>query len=151
MPSKNIKMMDITSKMATKRVAIARGKIEMSPATIKALVAADLPKGDALSVAKVAGITAAKLTPNIIPMCHPILIENIDIDITVNEDKNYVDIMATVEGFGKTGYEMEALTAVSVTALTIYDMCKSVDVSMKINNIRLVKKSGGKSGTIELD
>ena len=110
-----------------------------------------MAKGDVLSVAQLAGIMAAKQTPHLIPLCHPILIGNIEVEFSLDGKKNTIEITSTVESTGKTGVEMEALTATAVAALTIYDMCKAVDRGMKIENIRLVRKSGGKSGTIELE
>lgn len=145
------KMVDVTGKADTARVAVARGSVRMQPATFKLIKQGGTAKGDVLSVAKLAGIMAAKKTPDLIPLCHPILIGNINIDFSLDEANSTIDITATVESTGKTGVEMEALTATAVTALTIYDMCKAIDRGMKIENIRLVKKSGGKSGTIELE
>ena len=110
-----------------------------------------MAKGDALAVAQLAGIMAAKQTPNLVPLCHPILIGNTKIEFSMDEKDSTVEITTTVESTGKTGVEMEALTATAVTALTIYDMCKAVDRGMKIGNIRLVRKMGGKSGTIDLE
>ena len=145
------KMVDVTGKADTARMAIARGSVRMQPATFQLIKQGGTAKGDVLSVAKLAGIMAAKKTPDLIPLCHPILIGNVSIDFTLDEANSLIEITATVESTGKTGVEMEALTATAVTALTIYDMCKAVDRAMKIESIRLVKKSGGKSGTIELE
>ena len=145
------KMVDVTAKADTTRVAVARGVVRMQPATFKLIKQGGTAKGDVLSVAKLAGIMAAKRTPDLIPLCHPLLIANVIIDFNPDEENNTIEITATVESTGKTGVEMEALTATTVTALTIYDMCKAVDRGMKIENIRLVRKSGGKSGTIELE
>jgi cyclic pyranopterin monophosphate synthase len=145
------KMVDVTGKADTARVAVAKGSVRMQPATFKLIKGGSTAKGDVLSVAKLAGIMAAKKTPDLIPLCHPILIGNIDIDFTLDEANSTIGITATVQSTGRTGVEMEALTATAVTALTIYDMCKAVDRGMKIENIRLVRKSGGKSGTIELE
>jgi cyclic pyranopterin phosphate synthase len=145
------KMVDVTGKAATDRVAVAKGTVRMQPATFKLIKSGGTAKGDVLSVAKLAGIMAAKKTPDLIPLCHPILIGSVDIDFTINEPDNTIEITATVASTGQTGVEMEALTATAVTALTIYDMCKAVDRGMKIESIRLVKKSGGKSGTITLE
>ena len=144
-------MVDVTSKPATERVAVAKGVVRMQPATLKIIKKGGTAKGDVLSVAKLAGIMAAKKTPDLIPLCHPILIGNVDVDFILNETDSTIEITATVASTGQTGVEMEALTATAVTALTIYDMCKAVDRAMKIENIRLVRKSGGKSGTITLE
>jgi len=145
------RMVDITGKADTARTAVARGMVRMQPATFQLIKQGGTAKGDVLSVAQLAGIMAAKRTPDLIPLCHPILIGNVNIEFSLDEAKNTVEITATVESTGKTGVEMEALTATSVAALTIYDMCKAADRGMKIESIRLVRKSGGKSGTIELE
>ncbi len=145
------KMVDISSKPDTHREAIARGKVRMQPSTFKLLKGGRMAKGDVLAVAQLAGIMAAKQTPTLIPLCHPILISDVRVEFDLNEADSTVEITATVESTGKTGVEMEALTATAVSALTIYDMCKAVDRGMKIENIRLVRKSGGKSGTIALE
>jgi cyclic pyranopterin phosphate synthase len=144
-------MVDVGAKADTKRVAIAKGLVRMQPPTFKLIQSGGTAKGDVLTTAQLAGIMAAKKTPDLIPLCHPILISNVSIEFTPDKAASTIGITATVESTGKTGVEMEALTAVAVTALTIYDMCKAVDRGMKIENIRLVKKSGGKSGTIELE
>ncbi|MDP6577213.1 MAG: cyclic pyranopterin monophosphate synthase MoaC [Dehalococcoidales bacterium] len=144
------RMVDISDKPDTRRQAVAKGTVRMQPTTLARLKEGKIAKGDVLSVAKIAGIMAAKQTPDLIPLCHPILIEKTDIEFTLDEKSSTVEITATVESTGKTGVEMEALTATATTALTIYDMCKAVDRGMKIENIRLVGKSGGKSGTIDL-
>jgi cyclic pyranopterin phosphate synthase len=145
------RMVNVTGKADTARIAIARGMVRMQPATFQLIKQGGTAKGDVLSVAQLAGIMAAKKTPDLIPLCHPILIGNVNIEFTPDEANSVIEITATVESTGKTGVEMEALTATAVTALTIYDMCKAVDRGMKIENIRLVKKSGGKSGTIALE
>jgi cyclic pyranopterin phosphate synthase len=145
------RMVNVSAKADTVRVAVAKGLVRMQPATFKIIKSGGTTKGNVLSVAQLAGIMAAKKTPELIPLCHPLLIGNVTIEFTPDAKTNTIEITATVESTGKTGVEMEALTAVSVTALTIYDMCKAVDRGMKIENIRLVKKSGGKSGTIELE
>ena len=150
-PDLNIRMADVSEKAVTSRQAMAKGRITMKEATLKTVKAAKLPKGDALATAKIAGIMAAKETPRLIPMCHPLLIEEVQVEFTFDEKAPAIDITSMVKGSGKTGYEMEALTALSVSALTIYDMCKSIDTSLKIENVRLVRKSGGKSGTIILE
>jgi cyclic pyranopterin monophosphate synthase len=144
-------MVDITGKADTARVAVAKGLVKMQPATFRLIKQSGISKGDVLAVAQLAGIMAAKKTPDLIPLCHPILIDSVSIEFKSDEKQNTIEISATVESTGKTGVEMEALTATSVAALTIYDMCKAVDRGMKIENIRLVRKSGGKSGTIELE
>ena len=145
------RMVDITGKPDTQREAVAGGTVRMEPITFERLQGGALPKGDVLAVARLAGITAAKKTPDLIPLCHPILIGDIKVEFNLNQNDSTVDITATVKSTGKTGVEMEALTATAVAALTIYDMCKAVDKGMKIENIRLIKKSGGKSGTINLE
>jgi len=145
------RMVNVTGKADTARVAVARGIVKMQPATFLLIKQGGTAKGDVLSVAQLAGITAAKRTPDLIPLCHPILIGNVDIRFSLDEAKSTVEITTTVESTGKTGVEMEALTSTAVAALTIYDMCKAVDRGMKIESIRLLRKSGGKSGTIELE
>ena len=149
--SPRIKMVDVGSKQVTVREATAKGSVVMKDATFNMVSESNLPKGDALSVAKIAGIMAAKQTPNLIPMCHPLLVEDISVEFTLDKKTLAVEISATVKGSGKTGFEMEALTAVTVAALTIYDMCKAVDTSLRIENVRLTRKSGGKSGTVVLE
>lgn len=138
------KMVDVSEKNETKRVAIAKGSIKMKPETIKMIKDNKMKKGDVLSVAQIGGITGAKKTWDIIPMCHNIFLTGSDIKFTVLEDE--IEVEATVSTVGKTGVEMEALTAVSTAMLTIYDMCKAVDKDMVIGNIRVMKKIGGKSG-----
>ena len=145
------RMVDVSAKGDTARVAIAKGLVRMQPSTFKAIKSGGTSKGDVLSAAQLAGIMAAKKTPELIPLCHPVLINNVSVSFAPDETSNTIEITATVESTGKTGVEMEALTAVSVTALAIYDMVKAIDRGMKIENIRLVKKSGGKSGTIKLE
>ena len=145
------RMVDVTEKPDTHREAVAKGIVRMQPATFDLLKKGKTAKGDVLSVAQLAGIMAAKQTPNLIPLCHPVLIGNIGIEFNLDEKNSTVEIITTVESTGKTGVEMEALTATAATALTIYDMCKVVDRGMRIENIRLVRKSGGKSGTINLE
>jgi cyclic pyranopterin phosphate synthase len=144
-------MVDVSGKPDTIREAIAKGKVTMQPATFQVIKQGGTAKGDVLAVAQLAGITAAKHTPDLIPLCHPILIDSVKVEFSLDEASSAVDITATVASTGKTGVEMEALTATAVAALTIYDMCKAIDRGMKIENVRLVKKSGGKSGTIELE
>jgi len=143
-------MVDVGQKPDTQRVAIAKGTVKMQLSTFGLIKNGQVAKGDVLAVAQVAGISAAKQTPNLIPMCHPIAITSVAMDFELKEP-DAVEITATVKCTGKTGVEMEAVTAVSVGALTIYDMCKAVDRGMVIENVRLVKKSGGKSGTIILE
>jgi cyclic pyranopterin phosphate synthase len=145
------RMVDVTGKPDTNREAVAKGTVSMQASTLDLLKKGKMAKGDVLAVAQLAGIMAAKQTPNLIPLCHPVLIGDIKIEFSPNEKNNTVDITTTVKSTGKTGVEMEALTATAVTALTIYDMCKAVDRSLQIENIRLIKKSGGKSGTITLE
>jgi len=145
------RMVDITTKPDTQREAVAKGMVSMQASTFARLKKGALPKGDVLSVAQLAGIMAAKQTPHIIPLCHPLLIGDIKIEFSLDKKNNAVEITATVKSTGKTGVEMEALTATAVAALTIYDMCKAVDRGIKIGNIRLISKSGGKSGTIKLE
>jgi cyclic pyranopterin phosphate synthase len=139
-------MIDVTRRKATERQAIAKGKIKMKPATLELIRKAKLEKGDVLAVAKTAGIMAAKETHRLIPLCHPLQLTHIAVEFNLPEKGNSVEITANAKGIGKTGFEMEALIAVAVSALTIYDMCKAVDKSMTIGEIRLVRKSGGKSG-----
>jgi cyclic pyranopterin monophosphate synthase len=141
------RMVDVSDKEVTSRVAVARGAIQMRPETLELILKGKVEKGDVFSVARVAGIMAAKKTPDLIPMCHPLAITSVKVDLTPAENPTRVEIEAMVRVSGKTGVEMEAMTAVSVAALTIYDMCKAVDREMSIGEIRLVKKSGGKSGT----
>jgi cyclic pyranopterin phosphate synthase len=145
------RMVDVTGKPDTQREAVAKGVVRMRPATLDLIKEGRLAKGDVLEVAQLAGIMAAKETPRLIPLCHPVLIGDSRVEFSLDEAENTVEITATVKSSGKTGVEMEALTAVAVTALTIYDMCKAVDRGMRIEDIRLVSKSGGKSGTIKLE
>jgi cyclic pyranopterin phosphate synthase len=144
------KMVDVGHKEDTERVATARGAVYMSAATVALIVAGDMKKGDVLSVAQLAGVMAAKKTSGLIPLCHPLLLSHIDVVCTPNEAEGRVDIESTVRLKGKTGVEMEALTAVTVAALTIYDMAKAVDRAMRIGDVRLVYKSGGRSGTYDV-
>ncbi len=139
-------MVDVGDKPDTERVAIAKGEITMRPETLRLIAEKGLPKGDVLAVAQVAGIMAAKRTPDLIPLCHPILLTQVDVAFEIDEAASRIAITATARSHGQTGVEMEALTAVSIAALTIYDMAKAVDRMMRIGNIRLVVKSGGKSG-----
>jgi cyclic pyranopterin monophosphate synthase len=141
------KMVDVSDKDITSRTAVARGTIHMRAETLALILDDKIEKGDVFSVARVAGIMAAKKTSELIPMCHPLNITAVEIDLTPAENPARVEIEASVRVSGKTGVEMEAMTAVSAAGLTIYDMCKAVDREMSIGEIRLVKKSGGKSGT----
>jgi cyclic pyranopterin phosphate synthase len=145
------RMVDVGGKADTIRQAVAKGIVRMQPSTFQLIQGGGMAKGDVLSVAQLAGTMAAKRTSDLIPLCHPILLDNIDVEFSPDEKTSTIEITATVKSSGKTGVEMEALTATAVAALTIYDMCKAVDRGMKIDNIRLVKKSGGKSGRIELE
>ena len=145
------RMVDVSEKPDTQRQAIAKGVVRMQASTLERIRKGEMAKGDALAVAQLAGIMAAKETPHLIPLCHPILIGDIKVELSLDEANSAVEITTTVKSVGKTGVEMEALTATAVAALTIYDMCKAVDRGMKIGNIRLVKKSGGKSGAINLE
>jgi len=140
-------MVDVGAKEATHRVATASGRITMNPATFRLIAAGRAKKGDVLGVARIAGIMAAKRTSELIPLCHPLPITAVALELTVGEAA--VEIAATVRTTGQTGVEMEALTAASVAALTVYDMCKSVDRGMRITEIRLLHKAGGKSGRYE--
>ncbi len=144
--SGNAVMVDISEKKITHRTAIAEGKVKMEPTTLKLIEEGKMGKGDVLGVARVAGIMAAKKTAELIPMCHPISITKCSIDFEILNEINTIKITATVKTSGQTGVEMEALTSVSVAALTIYDMCKAVDKGMVISDICLMKKTGGKSG-----
>jgi cyclic pyranopterin phosphate synthase len=143
------RMVDVTGKTATIREAVASGSISMKSDTLQLIKQGKIEKGDVLGVARVAGIMAAKKTSELIPMCHPLNITSVTIDFVIDDKKNKVDIAATAKVTGQTGVEMEALTATSVAALAIYDMCKAVDKEMIISEIMLLKKSGGKSGTFK--
>lgn len=145
------RMVDVTEKPDTTREAVARGIVRMQAATFEQLQKGKMPKGDVLTPAQLAGIMAAKQTPQLIPLCHPIPIGDIKVEFNLDEKNSTVEITATVKSTGKTGVEMEALTATAVAALTIYDMCKAIDPGMKIENIRLIKKTGGKSGEVTLE
>ena len=141
------KMVDVGQKPDTERVAVARGAVVMRPETLQLIIEGNIKKGDVLTVAQLAGVMAAKRTSDLIPLCHPLLLSHIDVTCTPNSAESRVDIEATVRLRGKTGVEMEALTAVTVAGLTIYDLAKAVDRSMKIMDVRVVHKSGGRSGT----
>ncbi len=140
------RMVDVTDKDVTDRVAKARGRIIMQPETLALLLRGEIAKGNVLTTAQIAGVMAAKKTHELIPMCHPLLLTGIKVDLTPDEATNAVEITASVRTTGKTGVEMEALTAVTVAGLTVYDMCKAVDRGMRIEDVRLVAKSGGASG-----
>jgi cyclic pyranopterin phosphate synthase len=145
------KMVDVSGKAESQRVAVAKGLVKMQAATFQRIKEGWGDKGDVLAVAQLAGIMAAKKTSSLIPLCHPIFIDEVKIDFSLDEKNSAVEITATTKSTGKTGVEMEALTATAVAALTIYDMVKGVDRGMRIENIRLVRKSGGKSGDITLE
>ncbi|MFZ8898007.1 MAG: cyclic pyranopterin monophosphate synthase MoaC [Alphaproteobacteria bacterium] len=148
-PDGRARMVDVGDKPETNRRAIAMGHVVMQPATGKRILDGQIGKGDVLQVARLAGIMAAKKTADIIPLCHPLPLTAINIDLKISEDLTTVEIVAECKTSGKTGVEMEALTAVSVSALTVYDMAKAIDREMKIEGIKLLFKSGGKSGTFE--
>ncbi len=145
------RMVDVSEKPDTQREAVAKCMVRMKASTFNLVKRGEIAKGDVLAVAQLAGIMAAKQTPHIIPLCHPVLIGDIKVEFSLDEGNNTVEITTTVKSIGKTGVEMEALTATAVTALTIYDMCKAVDRSIQIQSIRLVRKSGGKSGVVILE
>ena len=143
------KMVDVSGKADTVRTAVAAGRVLVNSETFELIRSGGMKKGDVLSVAQIGGIMGAKRTSEIIPMCHPIMISGVDIDISLCEERHSVEIVATTKCTGATGVEMEALTAVSVAALTVYDMCKAVQRDIEITDIRLLKKTGGKSGVFE--
>ena len=145
------RMVDVGDKDVTERIAVARGSVLMKPETLRLIKEGNMKKGDVLGAARIAGIMAAKRTWELIPLCHPLQIDNISVDFGIDEAESKIDIEATVRCHGRTGVEMEALTAVSVAALTIYDMAKAVDRRMRIEAIRLVEKRGGQSGDIILE
>lgn len=138
-------MVDVGAKPATHRVAVATGRIEMLPATLAIIEAGTAKKGDVLGIARIAGIQAAKKTSDLIPLCHPLALTRVTVDLTPNAAKSAVQCTATAETFGPTGVEMEALAAVQVALLTVYDMCKAADRGMTITGVRLIEKRGGKS------
>ncbi|MFC1924953.1 cyclic pyranopterin monophosphate synthase MoaC [Chloroflexota bacterium] len=146
-----VRMVDVGEKPDTERESVARGIVKLQPSTMKLLGDKGLPKGDVLATAQVAGIMAAKRTPQLIPLCHPLLLTDVKVEFQIDKQNSIVEVNATVRSKGKTGVEMEALTAVAVSALTIYDMCKGVDPKIQIERIRLVEKSGGKSGKVVLE
>jgi len=145
----NAVMVDVSAKDATERSATAKGSVVMAPETLQRILDRGVKKGDVLSVAQLAGIMAAKRTPDLIPLCHPLMLTSVKVELTCDPARNAVDIQATCRLTGQTGVEMEALTAVTVAALTVYDMCKAVDRGMRIEDVRLTHKSGGKSGTFD--
>ena len=147
----NAVMVDVSDKQATQRTATAKGTVTMEPETMALIQAGGVKKGDVLSVAQLAGIMGAKRTPDLIPLCHPLELTSVTVHLVCDPGRNAVDITATCKLKGQTGVEMEALTAVAVAALTVYDMCKAVDRGMKITDVRLVQKAGGKSGTFEAE
>ncbi len=142
-----IRMVDISKKKATKREAIACAKVSMKRQTLMRLKEGKIPKGDVLACAKIAGILAAKRTHELIPLCHPLSIDNVELSFKFNSRTSLITVTSNIISFGKTGVEMEALTAVTVASLTIYDMCKTIDRDITISDVKLLKKSGGKSGT----
>ena len=144
-------MVDVSDKDVTGRTASAAGSVIMQPETIRMILDGGVKKGDVLSVARLAGIMGAKRTSDLIPLCHPLALTSVKVDLSVDEARNAVDIAATCKLTGRTGVEMEALTAVAVAALTVYDMCKAADRGMRIADIRLTHKAGGKSGKYEAD
>lgn len=139
-------MVDIGEKAVTTRLAVAAASVLMRPATLRLISAGTMPKGDVLAVARLAGIMAAKRTADLIPLCHPLQLSHVDVQLVPRRSKSCVDIEASVRLEGRTGVEMEALTAVSIAALTVYDMCKAVDRDIEITAVRLLRKEGGKSG-----
>ncbi|HLA05333.1 MAG TPA: cyclic pyranopterin monophosphate synthase MoaC [Syntrophales bacterium] len=141
------RMVDVTAKEATVREAVAEGMVRMDPSTLRLIESGGMPKGDVFAVARIAGIMAAKRTGSLIPLCHPLPLTGIDIQFACNVMKGEIAIRATVKTVGKTGVEMEAMTAVSLASLTIYDMCKAADKSITLTDIKLLSKKGGKSGT----
>lgn len=145
------RMVDVSAKGESERLAVARASVLMRPETAALIREGGVKKGDVLAVARLAGIMGAKRTPDLIPLCHPLALTSVEVDLALDEARSAVDITATCRITGRTGVEMEALTAVSVAALTVYDMCKAVDRGMRITDLRLVRKSGGKSGAFEAE
>jgi cyclic pyranopterin phosphate synthase len=141
------KMVNVGHKPDTERLAVARGTVRMQPQTLQLIAEGNMKKGDVLAVAQLAGVMAAKRTSDLIPLCHPLLLSHIDVTCRLNQEASCVDIEAVVRLTGKTGVEMEALTAVTIAGLTIYDMAKAVDRSMRLTEVRIVRKEGGQSGT----
>jgi len=144
-------MVDVSDKDITERSATAAGSVHVTPETMALIAAGDMKKGDVLGVARLAGIMAAKRTPDLVPLCHPLALTSVAVDLECNPNAGTVDITATCKLKGRTGVEMEALTAVTVAALTVYDMCKAVDKAMTIGEVRLVRKTGGRSGDYQRD
>lgn len=144
-------MVDVGAKAITERLAVARGAVMMQPETLQLIIEGNVKKGDVLRVAESAGVMAAKRTADLIPLCHPLLLNKVEVVCTPDPDTNSVQIEATVRVSGKTGVEMEALTAVSVAGLTIYDMAKAVDRTMRLTGVRLVRKEGGRSGLFQAE
>lgn len=144
-------MVDVGGKPITERLAIARGEVQMLPETLKLIMAGAITKGDVIAVAKIAGIQAAKRTSELIPLCHPIPVSKIDVELDFDQDANKIIVTSTVKTNAQTGVEMEALTAVSIACLTVYDMAKAVEKKMQIQNICLVEKRGGLSGDVVND
>ena len=147
----NAVMVDVSSKLDSERIATAKGTVIMAAKTMTMIIGQSSQKGDVLSVSRIAGIMGAKRTSDLIPLCHPINLSSVKVELSCDPHRNAVDITATCKLTGQTGVEMEALTAVSITALTVYDMCKAVDKEMRITGIRLVYKAGGKSGVFEAE
>ncbi len=146
-----VRMIDVGQKPDSERESVAKGRVKMKASTLELLRKGKLPKGDALAAAQVAGIMAAKKTPQLIPLCHPLLLTEVKVGYAFDQTGEGLEITASVRTVGKTGVEMEALTAVAVSALTIYDMCKGIDPAVQIQNIRLSRKRGGKSGEVILE
>ena len=147
----NAKMADVGDKDITSREAVARGHVSIQPETLRLIKEGLMKKGDVLTIAQLAGIMGAKKTSELIPLCHPLPLDRVDVDLELDEKEGRINITATAKTTARTGVEMEALTAVSVAALTLYDMCKSVDRGMRIEAVRVIKKSGGRSGDINLE
>jgi cyclic pyranopterin phosphate synthase len=147
----NAHMVDVSEKQVTTRVAVASGRVSMLPDTVQLIQSGMAKKGDVIATARIAGIMAAKRTHELIPLCHPLAISKITVDLEINEPDNAVDVTASVKVEGKTGVEMEALTAVSVACLTVYDMVKAVDRGIIISDVKLIEKQGGKSGHFKAD
>lgn len=142
-------MVDVSAKVASVREAVARARVTMAPATARLIAAGGVKKGDVLSVARLAGIMGAKRTPDLIPLCHPLSLESVKLELRLDRKNSAVEIEAICKTTGRTGVEMEALTAAAIAALTVYDMCKAADREMRITDLRLVRKSGGRSGLYE--
>ena len=147
----NAKMVDVGDKDITSRVAVARGHVSIQPETLRLIKEGLMKKGDVLTIAQIAGIMGAKKTSELIPLCHPLPLDKVDVDLELDDAECRINIEATAKTASRTGVEMEALTAVSVAALTLYDMCKAVDRGMRIESVRVVQKSGGRSGDIRLE